>query len=558
MKETQDETIENKVGVFKTIKKKMRAVLVVLIIALPFFIYFVYDKYQTANPGGFYQTINPEKRNLVKTISINGEIVPDKEILLSSDVSGKITDIYVEIGQTVKQGELIARIENAKQRADVMQTLGALRSATAQVKSAEVLLDKAINGSTQEDRKISASQVSASETGLDLAYESARNSLQNAYAGTITAIIFGTDNMINNASSANPTLSFTSTNSIVGNSAQNMRSTTVSKIVERHKNRSAYSISADKIDEELQNTKNELIKLREFIDTLSIALNGAITSPTVSSDTIDAYTTMLNTARSQVLTNITALTNARFAIVSADKALKTAKESKNKVFASTREEDIEIAKIGVDAAKALELSASGNYQAAKSALDKTYIYSPQSGTVTDLFKEVGEFASGSSPVVKISSENRYVSALVSEVDIAKIDVGMDVTIQLDAFKDQVFTGIVDFIYPNKQEVLGIGYYEIKVVFADENLQNFTILPGMALDVIVVYESKNDVLSIERSVAKKENDNYYVQILNPDKKKPIDQKFSKLFFENGFIGDEYIEVVSGLTEDTEVVKFLSGE
>ncbi len=549
---------ENKIGVLKILKEKKKMILIILLIILSSFIYLVYGKYQVANPDNLYKIVSPEKRNLIKTISISGEVVPESEIQLASDISGQITAIFVNVGQVVKKGALIAKIENAAQRATVTQTLGALQSATAQVKSAEVLLDKAINGSTQEDKNISTSQVLASQSGLDLAYESARNALQNAYTGTITAIVFGTDDMINDASSVNPSLAFNTTEYSAKISAQNMRSTAVSMIVKRHKNQSAYILDSGSIDDELQDTMDELITLREFIDMLSDAISGAIVSSTVSDSTISSYTTTLNTARSQVLADITALTNARFSIISADKALHTTKENRDKVFANTREEDIAIAKINVDAAKALELSASGNYQAAKSALNKTYIRSPQPGIIVDIFKEVGEFTSSSVPVVKISSENRYVSALVSEVDIAKVDIGMDVTIRLDAFKDQVFTGIVDFIYPNKQEILGIGYYEIKIVFTDENLQNFTILPGMALDVIVIYESKDDVIAIERAATKKENDKYYIQILNPDKKKPIDQKFSKIFFESGFVGDKYVEVVSGLTKDIGAVEFLSGK
>ncbi len=558
MKKIQKIINEHKGEIVKTLKENKKMILIILFVVLASFVYFAYGKYQAANPNNLYKIVSPEKRNLVKTISISGEVVPESEVQLASDISGQITAVYINVGQLVKKGTLIARVENTSQRAAVTQTLGALRSATAQVKSAEVLLDKAINGSTQEDKNISTSQVSASESGVDLAYESARNALQNAYAGTITAVIFGTDDMIDNASSVNPTLSFLTLKYSAKITTQNMRSTTVSIVVERHKNQSAYTLNISSIDNELRDTRDELISLREFIDELSVAVGSAITTSTVSASTISSYTTTLNTARSQVLADITALTNARFAIISADKALQTTEENKDKVFANTREEDIAIAKIGVEAAQALELSASGNYQAAKSALDKTYIRSPQSGIIVDIFKEVGEFTSSSVPIVKISSENRYVSALVSEVDIAKIEVGMDVTVQLDAFRDQIFTGTVNFLYPNKQEVLGIGYYEIKVNFADESLQNFTILPGMALDVVVVYESKDDVVAIERFATKKENDTYYIQILNPDRKKKIDDKFSKLFFENGFVGDTYIEVLSGLDTNTEVVQFISNE
>lgn len=148
----------------------------------------------------------------------------------------------------------------------------------------------------------------------------------------------------------------------------------------------------------------------------------------------------------------------------------------------------------------------------------------------------------------------YVSALVSEVDIAKVSAGMTTQITLDALPNKIFTGVVDFIYPDKVEVLGIIYYEVRIDATEMQNSNLTILPGMSLDVTIPYEVKEGVLSIDRSATKKDIDKYFVQILNPNKNKPIDEKFSKMYFESGFIGDKYIEVLSGITPDTEIINF----
>ncbi len=541
--------------VFKLVKEKKKVIFTALFLFVVFFIYFINGKYTIANPDTEFVTINPVvEKTLVKSITISGEVMSNDEIDLGLDSSGQLTVINVKEGQFVKKGTLIAKVENQTQRAQLTQALGVLESSIAQVESAEAQLQKLISGSTQEDKDISSSQVSSAQAGLLSARETARNALQNAYAGTVSAILFGTDVCINDADTVNPTLTFQSTQYSAKISSENQR-VMVGNILDRHNTQSAYNVSDQDLSKELSATKEELIKLREFTDTLLTALNGAILTSGVSDNTINSYITTIISARSQVLSNITSITSAQNAILSAEKALITAEKNKNKVVASVRQEDIDVARAGVNAAKASVTSAEGNYEVAKSALEKTYLYSPLSGTVANVYKDVGEFVSVTTPIVKITSKDKYISALVSEVDIAKVSVGTDVQVKLDAFKNETFSGTIDFIYPDKKEILGIVYYEIKVDVDFDSLKNITILPGMSLDVVIPYVKKDVALAIDRDAVKKEGDKYFVQILNPNKKKPIDPKFTKVFFKAGFVGDKYIEVVSGIDAETQIVKFL---
>lgn len=541
----------------KVLKEKRKTILIISLILVATFAYILVGKYTAANPDTLYKIVQAEQRDLVKSISVSGEMVSESEVELASDASGQLTAIYVEIGQSVKKGEIIANVENRTQRAQVTQVLGALQAARAQVLSAEAQLQKVLNGSSQEDKNIVASQVSAAESGLTSAQDTARNALQSAYAGTVSAISFGTDVALQDTSSANPTLKFQTTEYSAKITTENKR-VVVEDILIRHNGQSAYTLGVSELTSELQTTKDDLIVLRELTDSLLVTIGGAITTASVTESTVSSYTTSVSTARTQILANITALTSAQSAITSADKALHTVQENEGKVLTGARTEDIDAAKAGVSAAEASVLSASGNYMVAKAVLDKTYIYSPQSGKVVDIYKEVGEFVSSSVKVVKVSSISKHVSALVSEIDIAKVSVGNDVAIELDAFVGQQFTGTIDFIYPDKQEVMGIVYFELKVSFNEAEIAELTILPGMSLDVVIPYETKESVLSVERSITKKDGSEYFVQILNPNKKKPIDQKFVNKFFEAGFVGDKYIEILSGLQDSEELVKFTMVE
>lgn len=52
-----------------------------------------------------------EKRTLIETVSANGRVQPEKEVKISSDVSGEIMELYVHEGDSVVAGKLLARID---------------------------------------------------------------------------------------------------------------------------------------------------------------------------------------------------------------------------------------------------------------------------------------------------------------------------------------------------------------------------------------------------------------------------------------------------------------
>jgi len=118
--------------IVEILREKKRVLLTILFIFIAIFAYTVYTKYQIANPSAPYEIVHVEKRDMVKTISVSGEVVSENEVELGSDVSGQITELYAEVGQLVKRGVILAKVEDSAQRAQVTQTLGALASAKAQ------------------------------------------------------------------------------------------------------------------------------------------------------------------------------------------------------------------------------------------------------------------------------------------------------------------------------------------------------------------------------------------------------------------------------------------
>ena len=80
-----------------------------LFLALSGWLGYYFYKKSHADPI-VYKTEKPFITNIVKKTVATGSIVPRREVQIKSQVSGIIEELYVEAGQVVKAGQLIAKI----------------------------------------------------------------------------------------------------------------------------------------------------------------------------------------------------------------------------------------------------------------------------------------------------------------------------------------------------------------------------------------------------------------------------------------------------------------
>ena len=115
-------------------KKYLKIALLVVIAAL--FIWTFIFLYQKSQPKvKVYETVVPEVTDLEKTTVATGKVEPRDEVLIKPQISGIISEVYKEAGQSIKQGEVIAKVK-------VIPELGTLNSAESRVRLAESTLPK--------------------------------------------------------------------------------------------------------------------------------------------------------------------------------------------------------------------------------------------------------------------------------------------------------------------------------------------------------------------------------------------------------------------------------
>lgn len=111
--------------------KKFMKIAVLVLIAIVFIGTFVF-LYQKSQPEKVsYQVLKAETKDLIQTTVATGKIEPRDEVEIKPQISGIIAEVYKEAGQTVKEGEVIAKVK-------VIPELGTLNAAESRVRLAEM------------------------------------------------------------------------------------------------------------------------------------------------------------------------------------------------------------------------------------------------------------------------------------------------------------------------------------------------------------------------------------------------------------------------------------
>ncbi|MBP6185989.1 MAG: efflux RND transporter periplasmic adaptor subunit [Saprospiraceae bacterium] len=84
-----------------------------------------------------------EKRSIQERVSASGRIYPRTEVKVSSDVSGEIVELYIEEGDTVKAGQLLAKIDPEAYVSAVERGEASVNTAKAQAANSQSTIAQA-------------------------------------------------------------------------------------------------------------------------------------------------------------------------------------------------------------------------------------------------------------------------------------------------------------------------------------------------------------------------------------------------------------------------------
>ena len=171
-----------------------------------------------------------------------------------------------------------------------------------------------------------------------------------------------------------------------------------------------------------------------------------------------------------------------------------------------------VAKATVDAAKFAITSAEASLKDANENLTKTSIYAPMTGTVSMLLVELGERVAGTNlmagtELMRVADLSRMEAQVqVNENDIPRVKLGDTALIEVDAYLDQKFKGIVTEI-ANSAKTTGVSAdqvtnFDVKILVLPQSYKKLVdagdknpFRPGMSATVDIRTQSKSDILTV---------------------------------------------------------------
>jgi HlyD family secretion protein len=234
-----------------------------------------------------------------------------------------------------------------------------------------------------------------------------------------------------------------------------------------------------------------------------------------------------------------------------------------------------VAKAEVDAAKFAVISAEASLKEANENLTKTSIYAPMSGTVSMLLVELGERVAGTNlmagtELLRVADLSRMEARVeVNENDIVRVKLGDTAVIEVDAYLDKKFRGVVTEI-ANSAKTTGVSAdqvtnFDVKILVLPESYQDLVkngspnpFRPGMSATVDIQTESKDDVIAVPiqsvttrtdttKNSVRSSSDEIRTLVFISDGKYALARDVK-----TGIQDNNYIEIVSGAEANENVI------
>ncbi len=222
------------------------------------------------------------------------------------------------------------------------------------------------------------------------------------------------------------------------------------------------------------------------------------------------------------------------------------------------EAEVEASRESVKASEFQVTSAEASLREAKENLTKTAIYAPTAGTISKLNVEQGERVAGASQfsagtelmrVANLNSMEAVVS--VNENDIVRVALGDTTLIEVDAYLNRKFKGLVTEV-ATSADVAGVSVdqvtnFEVKIRLLKESYQDLIpedlptyspFRPGMSTTVDIQTEIQKDILTVLIQAVTTRSDSTGKSIRN---RRDKDQKTPKEDVEKKVVTDisEYV-------------------
>ncbi|MEK7638899.1 MAG: HlyD family efflux transporter periplasmic adaptor subunit [Patescibacteria group bacterium] len=448
-----------------------------------------------------------------QAISLIGTVRAFTEVAVTSERAGRLVAVNATLGQSIPAGFVIATLENASERASVLQ--------------AEGVYEAAVAASAQ-----STIGVSEAETTLQNAENNALTTLHSTLNTVNGAVVNYIDSFFSAPNTPIPGLKISGRGNTEFLNNERVEYQSLLSVWQSHLD--TLTIEND-LTTELHYAGEVVDRTIKIVDTFITVFNTQENSDRTYTDAeLQTFSTNFTTLRSSLLTTQNEIDTSITELQSAADAVRRA----------------EVAASGgnTSAADAQVKQALGSLRAAEANLAETIFRSPIAGTVNELHVRAGDFINSFTQVAKVANNNALeIVTYVGEQERALLDIG-DTVIVNDGVE-----GKITQIAPAVDAAT--GKVEVRIAMETTVIKNGdTVTITKAIDA---EEEEVQIVLVPLSAVKFEAENGFIFVVENSKLKakavtlgPI--RGGSIEIENGLgVAEPFVVDARGLLDGTEV-------
>lgn len=495
-------------------------------------------------PAAKPQTV--EKGEVAVRVIETGTLQADRTVEVKSRVSGRVKRLFVEEGDTVVRGQLIAEIDPQETLLQVRQNEAQVRGASAGVErqAVEIAQRRVTAANALAKAQSNLRQV---EMELRIQPELTRTTVASAKSA-LSAAQQGYDQLVN---------------------------------VTQPNAKTATDVALQDAGHSLDKARTELARQRNLLAQGYVSKrdveNAELQVQLAESRQRSAQESADRLANSQRLEREQAAERVKQARADSDRAQANTiqdpikREQYQRALREVSDARAQLRDVqALEAARRQQLAQVDQLRSVLSdgqrQLGETKIVAPISGIVTrrsvqegELVASLNSFSAGTT-IVQIEDRSKMVVKLdVNEIDVAKLSVGTGSTVNIDAFPGEEFTGKVTKIAPASSgsttgQTQAASSDSVVKYLVEVSLDKSTgkVKSGMSAKCTMSVLDRQGVLRLPIEFVGHDDKGDFV-MLAPKDKKDAKAKGTRTEVKTGARSATYVELTSGVTEGQEVVK-----
>jgi RND family efflux transporter MFP subunit len=419
---------------------------------------------------------------------------------VTAEASGRVTSVNASLGQTVPVGFVIATLENASERAAVLQAEGVYEAALAQAEQSGVGLNEA------------ATNLTRAQNAAIATYQSSYNTVNGVVRNNI-------DEFFANPESRLPGLRIDGKGQTTFLNSERVAFQDL--LLSWQLETTALTTDSDLILA-LESARARVNRTIVIIDTFIVLFTAEDTDRSYTDSELIAFSSNFTNLRSSLQASRAAINNDIAALENAQDSVKRAE-----ISASGSQNS---------AADAQVKQALGALRSAQANLAKTILRTPISGSVNTVNVRVGDFVTNQQVVARVANNNALeIITFVGDKEIDAFTVGSTVVIE-DRYEGTV-TEIAPAVDPVTRKT------EVRIAIETEAIQN-----GDTVRITKTFNTEslaNQPVNIPLSAVKFEIEDGFIFVVEDGKLKTRPVKL-------GIVRGGSVEITAGLNSTDEFV------